>query len=113
MKTPNILLGVALFVAPSLQHVAIKPPSPDKALTPNSSTAPQGCKLLASDKGFPADNVWKAAFPNAFKKMKGTEGPDWWVQATSIGVVQKAVTFAKEHNVRLSVISTGHDFMGR
>lgn len=101
------------MASPALGHVAIKPPSPDKALTPNSSAAPPGCKLLASDKGFPADDVWLKEFPNAFKKMKGTEGPDWWIQPQKIEDVQKAVNFAREHNVRLSVITSGHDFHGR
>jgi hypothetical protein len=113
MKTFTALVSAAVLVAPTLGHVAVKPPSPDKALTPNSSTAPPGCKLLASDKGWPADDVWKKAFPEAFKKMKGTEGPDWWLQAKSVEDVQKAVNFARDNNVRLSVISTGHDFHGR
>jgi hypothetical protein len=111
--TLNALLGAALLVAPSLGHTAIKPPSPDKALTPNSSEAPSGCKLLLSDKGWPADDVWKTAFPGVFKKLKGTEGPDFMVQAKTVEDVQKAVNFAREHNVRLSIITTGHDFHGR
>jgi hypothetical protein len=113
MRSLSTLLGAAILASPALGHVAIKPPSPDKALTPNSSAAPPGCKLLASDKGFPADDVWLKEFPNAFKKMKGTEGPDWWIQPQKIEDVQKAVNFAREHNVRLSVITSGHDFHGR
>jgi hypothetical protein len=109
----NALLGVALLAGPSMAHTAIKPPSPDRALTPNSSNAPPGCKLLASDKQWPADDVWKKAFPGVFKKLKGTEAPDWMVQAKSVEDVQKAVNFAREHNVRLTIISTGHDFGGR
>ena len=114
MKTAiNTLLGVALLASSSLAHTAIRPPSPDKALTPGSSEAPPGCKLLASDKGWPTDDVWKKAFPGVFKKLKGTEGPDWMVQAKSVEDVQKAVNFARDNNVRLTIISTGHDFHGR
>jgi hypothetical protein len=113
MKTFAALVSAVVLAAPAFGHVAVKPPSPDKALKPNSSMAPPDCKLLASDKGFPADDVWKKAFPEAFKKMKGTEGPDWWLQAKSVEDVQKAVNFAREKNIRLSVITTGHDFHGR
>jgi hypothetical protein len=113
MKTVQAVLGAALLAAPSLQHVAIKPPSGDKALTPNSSTAPPGCKLLASDKGWPTDAEWRKAFPKGFKKMKATEGPDWWIQAQSVKDVQDAVNFARERNVRLSILTSGHDFHGR
>lgn len=109
----NALLGVALLAGTSVAHTAIKPPSPDRALTPNSSNAPPGCKLLASDKGFPSDDVWKKEFPGVYKKLKGTEAPDFMVQAKSVADVQKAVNFAREHNVRLTIISTGHDFGGR
>jgi hypothetical protein len=113
MKTLRAVLGAAILAAPSFQHVAIKPPSGDKALTPNSSTAPSGCKLLASDKGWPSDEEWLKVFPKGFKKMKGTEGPDWWIQPQTVTEVQAAVNFARERNVRLSVITTGHDFHGR
>jgi hypothetical protein len=114
MKTTiNALLGAVLLAAPGLAHTAIKPPGSDKALTPNSSNAPPGCKLLLSDKGWPADSVWKKEFPGIFKKLKGTEAPDFMVQAKTVEDVQKTVNFAREHNIRLTIITTGHDFHGR
>ncbi|KAF2670932.1 hypothetical protein BT63DRAFT_204108 [Microthyrium microscopicum] len=113
MKTISAILAAALLAAPSVAHVAIKPPNPDKWLTPNSSTAPEGCKLLASDKGFPSEDEVLKAFPKAFRKMKGTEGPDFWIQPQSVEEVQKAVNFAREKNIRLNVITSGHDFHGR
>jgi hypothetical protein len=109
----SILLGVVFLAGESLQHTGILPPLPDKALIANSSVAPEGCKLLASDKGWPADWKWRSTFPGVFKKLKGTVGPDWMVQAKTVGDVQKVVNFARENNVRLSIISTGHDFHGR
>jgi hypothetical protein len=113
MKTITAVLGAAILASPALGHVAIKAPTSDKILTPNSFTAPAGCKLLAGDKGFPADDVWFKGFPKIFKKMRGTEGPDFMVQAQTPEDVVKAVNFAREHNVRLSVITSGHDFHGR
>jgi hypothetical protein len=113
MKSISIVVSAALLASPALAHVAIKPPSPDKWLTPNSSTAPAGCKLLASDKGFPTEAEIKKEFPNVFQKMKGTEGPDFWIQPTSVADVQKAVNFARKRNIRVNVITSGHDFHGR
>jgi hypothetical protein len=107
------LLSAALFASLSVQHVAIQPPRPDKILTPDSTVAPEGCKLLASDKGWPSEDVWLKAFPKAFTKMKGTEGPDWWIQPQTNEEVSAAFKFAKEHNVRLNVVTSGHDFHGR
>lgn len=114
MKSLVLALSTAaLFAGQSSQHTAIFPPFPDKALYANSSEAPPGCRLLLSDKGWPADSVWKTTFPGIFKKLRGTVGPDWMMQAKNIADVQKAVNFARERNVRLTVITTGHDFHGR
>jgi FAD/FMN-containing dehydrogenase len=86
---------------------------PDKALRANSSDTPPGCKRLASDRGWPEDYIWRKALPDVFKKLKGTEAPDYFFQAQNVADVQKAINFARDHNVRLSVIGTGHDFIGR
>lgn len=107
------LLSVGLLAGLSVQHNAIMPPSPDKVLTPNSVDTPAGCKKLASDRGWPADQVWRSALPGVFKKLRGTEASDWFFQAKNAADVAKAFAFAREHNVRLTVISTGHDFIGR
>jgi FAD/FMN-containing dehydrogenase len=101
-------LAAVLFAGQTVAHTAILPPFPDKALTANSSEAPAGCKFLPSDKGWPADHVWKSNFPGIFKKLRGTVGPDWMVQAKNVADVQKVVNFAREHNVRLTIITTGH-----
>ncbi|KAF1984467.1 hypothetical protein K402DRAFT_422971 [Aulographum hederae CBS 113979] len=113
MKGLSAILSVALLAAPSLQHAAMLPPNPDKVLTPNSSNAPAGCKLLASDRGFPTNETVVKELPKAVRKQWGTLGPDWTIKATSVKDVQDAIKFAKTHNIRLSVITTGHDFHGR
>jgi len=102
------LLALAGLLGLALGDSAPLPPAPDKVLTANSTTAPAGCKLLASDKGFPA--VAPAGF---IPKKKGTLNPDWTVIAKTVEQVQAAVKFAAETKVRLTVISRGHDFMGR
>jgi hypothetical protein len=106
-------IALAVLVGSSIAHIAIMPPMPDRALKPNSSEAPAGCKLLPSDKGWPVDEVWRKTFPGIYKKLRGTFGPDWTYQAKNVQQVQNAVNFARERNVRLTVISTGHDFHGR
>jgi hypothetical protein len=113
MKVLSIALLGVLSLLPALSHghSAIMPPAPDKALHANSSTTPAGCKKLSSDKGWPADSVWTSTFPGVYKKLRGTKGPDWMVQAKSVEDVQKAVNFAREQKVRLTIISTGHDFV--
>jgi hypothetical protein len=113
MAVLSLLLGLAFLAVPSIQHIAIMPALPDRALTPDSTEAPAGCKLLLCDKGWPADSVWKATFPGIFKKLKGSLGPDFMIQAKNVEDVQKAVNFARDHNIRLTVITAGHDFHGR
>jgi hypothetical protein len=109
----SALLGVAYLASVVTAHVAIIPPFPDRALTYNTTHTPHGCKKLSSDKGWPADTTWRSTFPGIFKKLRGTFGPDWMYQVTNVEQVQTAVNFAREHNVRLTLITTGHDFHGR
>ncbi|KAF2395824.1 FAD-binding domain-containing protein [Trichodelitschia bisporula] len=76
--------------------------------------APAGCRVLATDADWPAPDVWKA-------ELKGTEPiesgvkkhPNFIYEASRVEHVQRAVRFAAKHNVRLSIINSGHDFMGR
>jgi hypothetical protein len=112
MKALNSLFALALLFQSSSQE-AMMPPSPDKILTPHSSTAASGCKLLASDKGFPSNATWIKELPGVIPKEPGTLGADYTVVARSVKDVQRAVNFARIHNVRLSVLNSGHDFMGR
>jgi hypothetical protein len=111
--THNGLFGLAMLASSSMAHIAILPPQPDRALHANSSEAPAGCKLLPSDKGWPSEGVWRTTFPGIFHKLRGTYGPDWTLQVKTVEEVQKAVKFAGDHNIRLTVISAGHDFHGR
>ncbi|KAF1810030.1 FAD-binding domain-containing protein [Eremomyces bilateralis CBS 781.70] len=113
MKGVTSLLSFVLYAGLCIADPAPMPPIPDKVLTPNSSNAPAGCKLLASDAGFPSNETVKAALPNAIFKQWGTKGPDWVVQAKTVQDVQAGVNFSAQHNVRLTVITKGHDFMAR
>jgi hypothetical protein len=85
-----------------------------------TTRAPAGCRLIHTDQGFPSDAEFKAALPGVFKRPavapKGDEGnvhPDYRLRAMSYADVQKAVDFARTRNIRLTVINSGHDFLGR
>jgi hypothetical protein len=77
--------------------------------------APVGCKKLSTDTDWPSADVvdaelpgWEAPMPDG--KMKH---PDYIYEAKSVASVQRAVRFVTKHNIRLSIINSGHDFLGR
>src|ERR1700761_4072121 len=77
---------------------------------------PKGCKVLQFDESFPAPEVWEAAMPNiASAKTNGrtVTRPDYRLTAKSVSDVEKAVQFAAKYNVRLTIITTGHDYLAR
>jgi hypothetical protein len=39
--------------------------------------------------------------------------PDYIYEVKTVSSVQRAVRFVAKHNIRLSIINTGHDFLGR
>jgi FAD/FMN-containing dehydrogenase len=83
--------------------------------SPTNQTTPAGCRKLKSDVDWPAPEVWKAALPGiiSLAAKAGKTTPDYRYQPTSIADAQKAVKFATANNVRLAIISTGHDYMAR
>ncbi|KAJ3543177.1 hypothetical protein NM208_g3712 [Fusarium decemcellulare] len=86
-------------------------------LEPASATkAPKGCRKLHTDSDWPAPDVWEAALPGVIRgKDSDANGhlPDYRLRAECAEDVQAAVSFAAKHNIRLSVITTGHDQLGR
>jgi hypothetical protein len=101
----------------NMNHPAAAPPSPQTKAT---TSAPAGCRLIHTDAGYPSDATFLAALPGVFKRpavaAKGDEGlvhPDFRLRAMSYADVEKAVDFARTHNIRLTVINSGHDFLGR
>ncbi|KAF1815079.1 hypothetical protein P152DRAFT_480166 [Eremomyces bilateralis CBS 781.70] len=77
--------------------------------------APAGCKLLPGDANWPADTVWKQALPEVVARgpQENITRPDYRIDAESSADVIAAVKFASQHNVRLSILNSGHDFLGR
>ncbi|KAJ4208231.1 hypothetical protein NW759_013666 [Fusarium solani] len=86
--------------------------SPGNAAT----TAYKTCRKLPKDPDWPSPKIWEAALPGVIPiQHNATTGPlpNYRFRAHSIEDVQAAVRFAAEQNVRLSVITTGHDQLGR
>lgn len=76
----------------------------------------RGCRKLNTDSDWPAFEVWGAEIPGVtLQNNTDIHGslPDYRLRAKSVGHVQAAGRFASKHNIRLSVITTGHDQLGR
>lgn len=86
------------------------------SLGTQASTTPAGCRKLRTDTDWPTHAQWEAALPGVVATNGSDEHgplPDYRLQARSVEDVQKAVRFAKENNLRLSLITTGHDQLQR
>ncbi|KAF2404017.1 FAD-binding domain-containing protein [Trichodelitschia bisporula] len=82
---------------------------------PNAPT-PAGCKALPGDATWPAESVWTAALPGAIANpppFGNATRPDYVFTAYTPADVQSALAFATRYNVRLAIINSGHDFLGR
>ncbi|KAH6611686.1 hypothetical protein C7974DRAFT_381622 [Boeremia exigua] len=107
MKYPSLRAFFAIFL---LSHLTAAGPQ-------NGTTTPVGCKKLNTDIGWPSLAEWQAALPNVVPAIKNTDKwgplPDYRLQAKSIEDVQAAVRFTKQHDIRLTVLTTGHDQQAR
>ncbi|KAF2428253.1 FAD-binding domain-containing protein [Tothia fuscella] len=97
---------------------ATKSPEPKLASIPQGkTTTPAGCRKVDTDVDWPAAAEWTKVLPEiaprAKNLAKGVYRPDYKVQAESVKDVQTAVKFAAQNNIRLTLITTGHDFLGR
>ncbi|EXK25037.1 hypothetical protein FOMG_18279 [Fusarium oxysporum f. sp. melonis 26406] len=80
------------------------------------TTTPIGCLKLSTDHDWPSPKVWEDAIPGVIRQNgSDTYGglPNYRIRAESTSDIQAAVRFASKYNVRLSVITTGHDQLGR
>lgn len=98
----------------TVRPTVIVPTSSVKPTTP-SGPVPSGCKVISGDAGFPKDADFKAALPGvvALPKTPDAPRPDYQFTAKTYADVQAAVKFAAKYNIRLSVLNSGHDFLGR
>jgi hypothetical protein len=74
------------------------------------------CKPIPGDSNWPSDSVWTEELPGTVKsppQQGNTTRPDFVFTAKGPADVQAAIRFVGKHNVRLSIINSGHDFLGR
>jgi FAD/FMN-containing dehydrogenase len=81
-----------------------------------SADTPEGCKKLANDRSWPAPDVWIKEIPGVVPRStprNQQKHPDYRITAKNAEDVQRAIRFASKYNVRVSIINSGHDYMGR
>lgn len=117
MKSIALLLAGLELAAGRPQHEhpthsssAVSTPVP----VPTGST-PEGCKLLSSDSNWPAPDVWTSVLPEVMPREANSEvtRPDYHLVAEDVASIQAAVNFTAENNIRLTIVNSGHDFLGR
>jgi hypothetical protein len=103
------------FAVPQHGEIRSLPESANAPALAQKLQAPAGCKKLPKDVDWPAPDVvnkelpgWEAPMPDGDKKH-----PDYIYEVKTVASTQRAVKFAAKHNVRLSIINSGHDFLGR
>ncbi|KAK4048186.1 hypothetical protein OIV83_004891 [Microbotryomycetes sp. JL201] len=65
------------------------------------------------ENGWDTGNATAAPVNEPGSSPHGGRMPEYLVEARSTADVQHAVRFAKEHKLRLRVLNTGHDYLGR
>jgi FAD/FMN-containing dehydrogenase len=82
-----------------------------------AETAPAGCRKLSTDSDWPTKAQWEAALPGVIEIARSFIGggthPDYRYRAKYAEDVQRAITFANSNNIRVSIIASGHDLLGR
>lgn len=80
-----------------------------------TGTTPEGCKVLSSDSNWPAPDEWTSALAGVTPREANPEvtRPDYHLAVEDFASVQAAINFTAENNIRLTLVNSGHDFLGR
>lgn len=110
----------------SISGRLLKPPPPGAVchpdqLTYNATECPivlDGWSTILFHVENPISNAWDnwnkdSCLPTLPSPCSGKGYPVYVINATCKEDVKVGVDFAREHNVRLNIKSTGHDYMGR
>ncbi|KAK1509331.1 isoamyl alcohol oxidase [Colletotrichum costaricense] len=82
----------------------------------SAAVAPSGCSKLPTDDDWPTAEEWQARLPGIINQTSSDANgplPNYRIRAKSYSEVQNAVKFAASKNIRLTIITTGHDELGR
>jgi FAD/FMN-containing dehydrogenase len=79
------------------------------------SMAASNCKVIPGDPTWPAASIWKGELPTAMEQASGgkQKHATYRIDVQTVDEVTKAVKFASKHNIRLTLLNSGHDFLGR
>jgi hypothetical protein len=102
--------------APKGEPIPAPKAGPPPPSTLNVTVSNPGCKVIVGDKEWPADEVWIKEIPGVQKSPSvfgNITRPDWVLNAKGPEDVQAAVNFASKYSIRVSIINSGHDFLGR
>jgi hypothetical protein len=110
-----LLQQAFVFADPQDGHAQSMSLDKTSAGTVQNQAAPAGCKKLPTDADWPSPEVfnqelpgWEAPMPDGNKKH-----PNYVYEVKTVASAQRAVKFAAKYNLRLSIINSGHDFLGR
>lgn len=95
-----------------LPHTTASP----NPITSDRQSTPDGCRVVHTDRQWPDKSVWKAALPHVLSRGVAKDKlkhPDYRLEVKTAAEVQAAVKFATKHNIRVAVLNSGHDFLGR
>lgn len=87
-----------------------------KSAVAPASAASSGCRKLSTDADWPSAEEWQEGIPGVQAQNNSDSLgplPDYRIRATSYADVQAAVKFAAANEVRVAVVTTGHDQLGR
>jgi hypothetical protein len=103
MKTASVLsFGL-------LSWQVLAGPLPAEKAERDTST---GCKTFKTDSNFPSQAEWMAV-SSSMKTSEGPGRPDYHFTALSSADVVASMKFVAKHNLRISILNSGHDFLGR
>ena len=70
---------------------------------------------MFGDSDWPNPEIWKRELPGVTPRQFSLNSfhPDYRLSARTVQDVQNAVKFAAKYRVRLSIVNSGHDYMGR
>jgi FAD/FMN-containing dehydrogenase len=87
----------------------------DPPVVPKTKT-PVGCRAMITDETYPSPEVWKKELPTSEMRNVDLEGDghtEYKIRPSTYQEVVEAVKFSSKHNLRLSIMNSGHDFVGR
>jgi hypothetical protein len=84
------------------------------ALT-STTGSPEGCRVMSGDTNWPKPEVWQKELPGVTPRKIAPNSfhPDYQISARTVQDVQNAVKFVAKYKIRLSIINSGHDYLGR